>query len=531
MGNIYITGFMAAGKSSVGEKLARRWGWSWVDLDALITASTGSQVADILTERGEEYFRDIEEEILAEVAQKHNQVVSTGGGVILRETNRSLLKRSGIVVGLHVSLAESQRRCTADGGPGQRPLLHQASQRYEAREPLYREADVLVHTDGKSVEDVVSAIIKELDTPLTAPPLSVAMASGSYDLIIRPTILGKLGTYLKQLGARQKVMIVSDTNVWPLYAKQVDQSLQEADLTHIHWNVTPQETYKSLTSASQAYDFLLEKKITRDTFCVALGGGLAGDLAGFIAATYMRGLPFVQVPTSLLAQVDASVGGKVAVNHTRAKNSIGTFYHPRLCLIDPLVLRSLPRRQYIEGLAEVIKYALLEGQTFLDELLAKKEAILAKDPLVLRDIIAMCCASKARHVMADEKDHGLRRHLNLGHTLGHALETLGNYTLLHGEAVALGLVWAGRISSILGLAEKDLENRIQAILRAFDLPVIWPETMVPPERETVAQTMLLDKKADHSGVKCIVLAAPGQASVQEQVSASILMEAMESIGL
>ncbi len=534
MGNIYITGFMAAGKSSLGLILSEKLGWENVDLDNLIEKNSGLSIAEIFKEQGEEGFRKLECRALYRVASQHGLIVTTGGGTVLSSENRSLMKRTGIIIALGVSLKEAVKRANQDGGLDKRPILKRMETAYSFRQDLYREADFFIETDNKAPGTVAEEVTKYIKASFSFPLVRVTAGKEAYSVLIKPTSLGDLGESLFKLGARNSVVIFSDTNVWPLYQEPLKESLKSAGLSYLNWNVFPSEKNKSLNSARQAYDFLVEAGITRDTFAIAFGGGLVGDLGGFIAATYMRGIPFVQVPTSLLAQVDAGIGGKVAVNHPRGKNLIGTFYQPAGCLMDPLLLRSLPERKFKEGLAEVIKYALLTGGEMVQTLEKNKTEIFQKDPRVLSDVIHQCCKTKANYVMGDEKDFGIRRHLNLGHTLGHALETLTGYDFLyHGEAVSIGLVWAAFLSELLGVAEKGLTEYIKDLLSFYHLPTSLPRLVKGKisSREQLLNTMMLDKKADKASLNCILIAQPGKIMVQGNIPNAVLMEAFSVIGL
>lgn len=307
--------------------------------------------------------------------------------------------------------------------------------------------------------------------------ISVPMALGdrSYDITIQPGLLGELGRYLIGLGAKGTVGVVTDTTVGRLYAARVGRTLRQAGL-RVHVITVPSgERAKTIGWWSKILDRLVTARLERNSFLLALGGGVVGDLTGFAAASYLRGIPFVQVPTTVIAQVDSSVGGKTGVNHARGKNLIGAFYQPRAVLIDPTTLRTLPHRERIGGLAEVIKYGVIADEQFFSFLESEMKRVVDMDEEAIRRIIQRSCEIKAEVVAADEREGDRRRILNYGHTVGHALETLGRYRrLIHGEAVAIGMVQEASLSAALGYCGPDVPARIQALVAEAGLPHALP---------------------------------------------------------
>jgi len=351
--------------------------------------------------------------------------------------------------------------------------------------------------------------------------VKVDLADRSYPVYIGSGLLGEKHPAF-DVTHGSTVLIVSNETVAPLYLQTLVSSLAGAD---IHSLVLPDgESYKTQEHWSQIIDKLIEIRATRDAAVITLGGGVIGDMGGFAAASYMRGINFIQVPTSLLAQVDASVGGKTGFNHPMGKNLIGAFHQPAAVLVDIETLKTLPEREFSAGLAEVVKIAAVRDAEFLGWLEENGKAIMARDPDVLTNMIKRSIANKAAVVAEDEREAGVRALLNFGHSFAHALETLTDYRLyLHGEAVAIGMMVAGRLSEIRGLCEAGLTNRLGKILQLFDLPLELPENLNP---EDILETMKLDKKVIAGSARLILIKSAGQgvidsSSDKPQITAAI----------
>ncbi len=322
--------------------------------------------------------------------------------------------------------------------------------------------------------------------------LSVNLAENSYDIIIERGVLASLGQRCRAVGLKGVAAVITNPTVAALYGKDVQKTLETAGFSVSIIEIPDGEEYKNSATLNQVYDALLAAGVDRGSFVVALGGGVVGDVSGYAAATWMRGIPFVQVPTTLLAQVDSSVGGKTGIDHPKGKNLIGAFYQPRLVLIDVGTLATLDKRQFCAGLAEVIKYGIAIDPLLFEFLEAKCDAILAKEPDVLIEIISRSCQIKAQVVEQDEKEAGLRAILNYGHTLGHAFESLSGYRgLVHGEAVAIGMVLAARISTAEGLCNNEDVMRITTLITRCGLPVETPHF----DRQQLINAVAADKKS------------------------------------
>ena len=353
--------------------------------------------------------------------------------------------------------------------------------------------------------------------------VNVPLGNRSYDILIGMGLLPRLGSQCARLGLSPRCAIISDTNVAPLYAKPAQQTLQQAGFNPTLITVPAGETAKSLKTVQACYDQLAAQRLERKSFIVALGGGVVGDLAGFVAATYLRGIAFVQVPTTLLAQVDSSVGGKVGVNLRAGKNLVGAFYQPRLVLCDLDTLATLPQREYRAGLAEVIKYGIIYDAALFRRLERSLPGLLNKEPKTLAAVVARCCEIKAEVVRQDETEGGLRAILNFGHTIGHALEAISHYgKYLHGEAISIGQVAAAELSArTLGLAAAEVE-RITDLLRRAGLPTDLK--LGPAQQEKVLTAMQLDKKVSGGEVKFVLARRIGKVEFGQKVPAALLRE-------
>ena len=320
-----------------------------------------------------------------------------------------------------------------------------------------------------------------------------------------------------------KVAIVTNTTVAPLYLQQLSDALRAQGVEVISIVLEDGERYKVWSTLNRIYDALLERRCERKTTLIALGGGVIGDLAGFAAATYMRGIPFIQVPTTLLAQVDSSIGGKTGINHPLGKNMIGAFYQPRLVLADTAVLASLPPRELSAGLAEVIKHGFVRDEGFVAWLEQNVEKLRACDPLALAHAIRRCCEIKATVVAEDERESGVRALLNFGHTFGHAIESgLGYGKWLHGEAVAAGMVMAADLSRRMGFIAQADVDRIVVLLKRAGLPTAQPG--IAPAR--LLELMAVDKKTEGGKLRFVLLDRIGVASIRDQPPTGLLQQAL-----
>jgi len=355
--------------------------------------------------------------------------------------------------------------------------------------------------------------------------VKVDLGARSYSIEIGGKLLSTLGKHCVDLGLGRRCAIITDRRVGPRYAKAAAESLKKAGFEASVIAVDSGEQAKSLTVVGQCYDKLAAQRLERKSFIVALGGGVVGDLSGFVAATYLRGIPFVQVPTTLLAQVDSSVGGKTGVNLKAGKNLVGAFYQPRLVLCDLDTLRTLPSREYRAGLAEVIKYGIIYDESLFARIERDLPKLLKKDSRTLAEVVARCCEIKADVVGQDETESGLRAILNFGHTIGHAIEAISGYgKYLHGEAISIGQVAAAKISAAqFGFSGLDVE-RITELFKRAGLPT--KITLSSAQRAKLFAAMKVDKKVSAGEIKFVLARKIGAVEFGQKVSAETINRAL-----
>ena len=350
----------------------------------------------------------------------------------------------------------------------------------------------------------------------SAEPVQVQIQLGerSYSILIGAGLLGKASTY-QHLPSASTALIVSNTTVAPLYAAQLQTALQ-ARYSKVLWvNLPDGEAYKDWATLQLIFDALLGQGCDRKTVLFALGGGVVGDMTGFAAASYMRGVPFVQGPTTLLAQVDSSVGGKTAINHPLGKNMVGAFYQPRLVVCDLDALKTLPPRELSAGLAEVIKYGPIADMEFMDWIETSLDALLAREPAALAHAIRRSCEIKAWVVGQDERETGVRAILNFGHTFGHAIESgLGYGHWLHGEGVGCGMVMAAHLSQRMGLVDSSFVERLRRLVARAGLPTKGPILAAQDNAGRYLELMRIDKKSEAGEIRFVLIDGPGQAVVR-----------------
>ena len=530
MRNVFLIGPMGSGKTAVGRQLAKALGLEFHDADAEIERRTGVNISYIFEKEGEAGFRERERETLDALSQLEGVLVATGGGAILLPENRERLKRRGVVVYLRTSVAQQLERTRHSK---QRPLLNtedpEARLRMlmEHRAPLYESiATITVNTDGCRVAAVCDRILCELKrlpdskAPATFERLTIDLGDRSYPVLIGADLLCDPSLVESAILARD-VFIVTNDRVGPLYLDRMVAALPNKRTASIQ--LPDGEAHKTLVTVGTIFDALVAARMNRDAAIVALGGGVVGDMAGFAAACYQRGIDYIQVPTTLLAQVDSSVGGKTAVDHPGGKNLIGAFHQPRAVIADTTTLTTLPDRELRAGLAEVVKYGLIRDATFLEWIEANTSALLARESQVLMHAIRRSCEIKAEIVGIDEREQGLRAVLNFGHTFGHALETATGYgEWLHGEAVAAGMVIAARMSYRLGWISEPDARRVERIIGDLGLPTAAPRIGV----DRALQLMSMDKKVLGGKIRLILLKAVGEAEVTGDYSPKILQSVL-----
>jgi shikimate kinase/3-dehydroquinate synthase len=530
--NIFLVGLMGSGKTTVGRALAKKLNKRFIDSDHEIEARTGASIPLIFEIEGEESFRQREAEVIRDLTAQQDIVLATGGGAILDPHSRTYLHSRGTVIYLRASVNSILQRTSHDKN---RPLLQTADPRMRIeelsriRDPLYREvAHLIIETGRPNVQWLVQTILTQIEpaadekanhqpfrpyndstsftsdmiTQLSAPiNLSVDLGDRSYPITIGQSLLDD-ATQISRHVAGARAAVVTNTTVAPLYLDRVVQALTAAGKQVIPIVLADGEEEKNWASLMRIFDVLLEKKCDRKTTLIALGGGVIGDMTGFAAATYMRGVPFIQVPTTLLAQVDSSVGGKTGINHPLGKNMIGAFYQPQAVIADTTTLNTLPARELAAGMAEVIKHGAIIDAAFFDWIEANIVNLVARDADALAYAIQRSCEIKAEVVRQDEREGGLRAILNFGHTFGHAIEAgLGYGEWLHGEAVGCGMVMAADLSYRSGYIDAATKARITALVTAAGLPIVAPDLSAARWLEL----MEVDKKSEGGQIKFILM--------------------------
>jgi 3-dehydroquinate synthase len=561
---IVLTGFSGTGKSAVAPYIARELGWEVIDTDPLIEERAGKRILDIFTEQGEERFRQLEIETIREVCSRRNVVVSTGGGAVLRPVNRRAMAQGGFIVCLEArpETIFSRLRGRAGSEPLDRPLLatenplDRIRDLKANRQHLYALCDWTVHTDQMTPEQVAVEVIRAYQelgpavladetrvealtveaaqTPtgtLHAVPegasVMVHTGSGDYPVFVGWGVLRDLGRRLREMGLSRQVYLISDEAVYHHHGVDAEKTLRESEIEFDSYVIPPGEGSKTLATASGVYDWLIERRAERGHTIVALGGGVVTDLAGFAAATFARGLPLVHVPTTVLGMVDAAIGGKVAVNHSRAKNMVGAFYQPRMVLADVATLRTLPPREFYSGWAEAIKHAFIADEAYLRFFEENAELIQKLNADAVIEAVRRSVAIKAEIVAEDEKEEtGRRTVLNYGHTLAHAIEsTTGYVRFRHGEADGIGMMAEGYMSVRLGMLPVEVLERQRAILERFRLPT-HAEGL---DRGAIEAAMALDKKVVGRKMRWVLLEAIGRPVIRDDVPPEVVTEALDSV--
>ena len=488
--NIVITGFMGTGKSTVGELVAAKLERQFVDMDLVIEERFGLPIPEIFKRHGEAIFRTVERGLAHELSLQSGLVIATGGGALVPGDMRDLMGRTGKLICLNAGKAEISARLSETDN---RPLASNWQALFEQRQSAYARIPNQIETSGKTAEAVACEIVAMLDGRI-----HVRTPAGGYDIWIDQGILCEINRHVNTLGLNGHVIIVSNETVAPLYAEILASRLPSADIIAVRDG----EAYKNLETVSSIYDEMLALGADRNTTMIALGGGVLGDMAGYVAATYMRGIRLIQAPTTLLAMVDSSVGGKVGVDLPQGKNLIGAFKQPDAVLVDTDVLESLPPLQWRCGMAEVIKHGLIARPALLDPEYWEKANLVN----LLREAIQV----KVEVVQEDPYEQGIRAHLNLGHTFGHAIEKITKYSVPHGEAVAIGICKAARLSRNCGLIDAQLAEKVISTFERIGLPV---DIELNPEAWYAA--MSTDKKWKAGKSRFVLLKALGEATVLE----------------
>ncbi len=536
--SIVLVGLMGAGKTSIGRRLAARLGLPFRDADQEIELAAGCTIPELFARYGEAAFRDGERRVIRRLLGGDPIVLAFGGGAFIDPDTRAITQREAVSVWLRCALPTLVRRVVMRDN---RPLLagrdHEQTLRelMELRYPVYAEADVVVDCGDEPPEITTSDVVSVLLGWQPARRVSVTLSSCSYDVVIGENLLARAGALLASKLPQKRAVVVTDEIVARLHLQTLLESLSQTAISASAIIVKPGEASKSLTSYGDVVDRLLDAGVERRTAVIALGGGVIGDLAGFAAATTLRGLPFVQIPTTLLAQVDSSVGGKTGVNTRRGKNLVGAFYQPRIVLADTSTLGTLPPRELKAGYAEIAKVGLIGDAVFFDWCERNGQAVVSGDSDAQAEAIKRACAFKASVVGNDEREekpNDGRALLNLGHTFGHALEAEYGYDggLLHGEGVAIGLGLAFRLSARLGLCPQAEAERVVSHIAGVGLPAELSMLNRRFSATSLIGHMRRDKKMRDGSLHFVLTRGIGQAFTCADVPLGAVQELLRDAG-
>lgn len=519
---IVLVGFMGAGKTTVGRILAAKLGLPFRDTDAMVVAEAGMSVPEIFEAKGEPGFRELEREAVYTALEADDAVVALGGGALGDPRIVGRLQKAP-VAHLEVGYGEAMRRIGGDEG---RPMLERNPRDlFRRREMMYRTvADFSIETNGRDPEEIAGELARRFGLRADAlDRVQVSLAERSYDVVVGADAGSRFAELLPELPGAEKAFLITHQSLHG-YAAPLLTQLEAANLEPIVLFTPEGERSKSFEIALDLYGKLAENKAHRRDVIVAFGGGAITDVGGFVASTFARGMPLVNVPTTLLAQVDAAIGGKTGINLPAGKNLVGTIFQPAVVVADVSFLATCPPDEIRAGLAEVIKYGFIADPPLLDTVTADIEALLEADPTTLKSVVSRCAAIKAEIVSMDERESGLRAILNYGHTFGHAIERVREFSAIrHGEAVALGMMAAAYLAHELGFVEDSVVQLHRDVLSAAGLPV--RDTFDLVELEEAWQ---LDKKFD-KGVRFVLLKGVGKPEAGIEAPRPALVTTLERL--
>lgn len=510
--NIVLTGFMGTGKTSAGRALAQMLDREFVDMDTWLEAREGMPIAEIFRQKGETYFRAQESALCRELAAGSHLVIATGGGALVSAENRALFANAHLVC-LDASVDEILRRLD---GARDRPLLGDnpranVEKLLAARRDAYAQIPLHIQTDGQTPAQIAQTIAARL-----APrEIRVKTPSGEYSIHLGRDMLEHIGAYLKPFVLAQTCAVVTNPIVRAWYGERVVEALERAGFEPVVVEIPDGEQSKNLDTVRGLYNQFIAAKLERRSLVLALGGGVIGDTVGFAAATYLRGVPLAQIPTTLLAMVDSSIGAKVAVDHPAGKNLIGAFKFPLCVIADMTTLDTLPVEEYRAGMAEVIKHGVIGDAALFDALRTR--------PLD-DELLARALQVKVDIVERDPFEENERAHLNLGHTFGQAIEALANFQMRHGYAVAMGMACAARLAANLHWCHAQTRDEIIALLEQYQLPTRIPREFSPAQ---IIAAMGTDKKIKNKRVRFILPHEIGRVGIAENVAEDEVMRAID----
>lgn len=526
---LFLVGPPGIGKTAVGRELARVLGASFLDTDDAIERATGRPNARTIIEDGIERFRELETHALGRLRPTPAwEVVATGGGAPIRPANRERMRALGLIVGLRGTVATVARGLERTMAKREHLVRERVTPRAHAarvlreRRAAYADVDVAFEVDGTAPDEVARAIAawivagRGLRVEVVAGAGAPVREASAYPVLVRAGVLDQVGRHLADLGWRGRVAVVGDLVAQRRHAAAVMASLGDAGISAVAIRVPQGERAKRPAVLERLWRDLAAEGIARDGGIVAVGGGATGDLAGFAAASYMRGIALAHVPTTLLAMVDSSIGGKTGVDLPEGKNLVGAFHPPAAVFSDPTLLATLPRRQLSSGLAEVIKSAYLADAESVAQAERSVARVLDRDLAPATLLVVLSAELKAAVVSADERESGLRELLNFGHTFGHAYEAGSGYRVTHGEAVSVGMVFATALAEALGLVPPSLRPRLEELLGRAGLPT---RARIPAKAWTLIER---DKKVRAGKVRWILPRRIGRFSEVTDVAAAAL---------
>ncbi len=529
--NIVLTGFMGTGKSTIGQRLAQRLGRDFVDMDAQLEAHFGKPIAAVFAEEGEPAFRLAEIRLCQQLAQQQSLVIATGGGALVNPSSRHELAQSGVLICLTASIDEILRRLEQfadrpllDGTLAERQqrvrdLLHERRQAYAA---IPHQVDTTGRTPEQIVERILDVVAGDAEVRgMTRIP--VQHPAGSYDICLGEGLLAHAGDLLRARDLRPgTVAVVSNQEVAAHHGEILLDSLRSAGYEPTLCLVPEGEQHKTLATVASLYDQFLDAGLDRSSAVLSLGGGVVGDMAGFAAASFLRGVPYVQMPTSLLSMVDASVGGKTGVDLPQGKNLVGAFKQPEVVIIDTATLSTLPSAEFRAGLAEIIKHGLIGAP----DLFAQLEEY---GPTCMAHLVADAVRVKVEVVEEDPFEQGRRATLNLGHTFGHAIEHVSGYRVRHGEGVALGLVAAAHMAHAIGRCDASLVERTRNVVDRMGLPTCVGGYDLDLNIDEVMQAMWHDKKRRGKTLRFLIAQDVGDVVVIDNPGESFVRDALSQV--
>lgn len=545
---IVLVGLMGAGKTTIGKLLAEKLGWPFYDSDDEIVRSAGKSISKIFEEEGEPAFRDLERMTVQGLLRNGLCVIASGGGSISIPETANMILENGLCLWLDAPVDVLVERTRGSD----RPLLQHGDPEdvlgmlLEKRGSAYRQAHLHVLDDGLSPAEITNRVLlqireylfasnKDEDDDKHVPQalcMTVSLFDRSYPIFIGTDLLKDVDVWLTHEYQNRKAFIITDYNVRAAVTDKFQEALSPYMKSVSVMELPPGEQTKSFDRFQAVVEWLIESGVKRDALIFAVGGGVIGDLAGFSAASVLRGVEFIQIPTTLLSQVDSSVGGKTGINSRFGKNMVGAFYQPRAVVIDIETLKSLPKREWLSGYAEIVKYALLGDVAFFTWLEINGQKMLEGNPVTVMRAIEKSCHMKAEIVRQDEREeNGLRATLNLGHTFGHALESLTGYSdeLLHGEAVAIGTVLAARLSFELGhLSDMDVARVIQHF-KVVGLRTEIRDVKLPAgtTSQDIVNLMRKDKKSTADGMVFVIMKRLGMTEVAAGIPEGLVYKVVE----